>query len=134
MLEYRNFSPLLVFDVFINCEEAHEGKEETGSTKEVPNIVPEKGGEMIHFIFFAALPVVVAEQLTVLVEVPRLRRGDVGVLLLLHKEEEGGECADEAADCGRNTQIKKFAWQILVVSHPDKALTGGRAFLQRCTS
>ena len=44
MLEYRNFSPLLVFDVFINCEEEHEGKEETGSTEEVPNIVPEKRG------------------------------------------------------------------------------------------
>ena len=89
---------------------------------------------MIHFIFVAAIPVVVTQQLTVLVKVPRLRWGDVCVLLLLHKEVEGRECADKGADCGRNTEIKEFAWQILVVTHPDKALTGGRGFLQRCTS
>ena len=64
-------------------------------------------GEMTEYIFFAvSIPVVVAEQLAVLVEVPRLRRGDVGVLLLLHKEVEGWESADQAADCGRNTFIK----------------------------
>ena len=57
--------------------------------------------------FFAvSIPVVVAEQLAVLVEVPRLGRGDVGALLLLHKEVEGGESADQAAYCGRFTFIK----------------------------
>ena len=44
LLEYWNFSPLLVLDVFINCEEEHEGKEETSTAKEVPDIVSEKGG------------------------------------------------------------------------------------------
>ena len=44
LLEHWNFSPLLVLDVFINCEEKHEGKEETSPTKEVPDVVSEKGG------------------------------------------------------------------------------------------
>ena len=42
LLEYWNFSPLLVLDVFINCEEEHEGKEETSPTKEVPDVMSEK--------------------------------------------------------------------------------------------
>ena len=44
LLEYWNFSPLLVFDVFINCEEEHEGKEETSAAKKVPDVVSENVG------------------------------------------------------------------------------------------
>lgn len=81
--------------------------------------------------FSPALPVVVAQQLTVLVHVPGLRRGDVRVLLFVYKVVEGRDSAEQAANCRRNIY---FVWQIDVVTHPDKALTVYRGLLQRCTS
>ena len=37
----RNLVPPLVFDVFVNGEYEHENEEETGTTKEVPDVVPD---------------------------------------------------------------------------------------------
>ena len=48
LLEHWNFSPLLVLDVFINCEEEHEGKEETSATKKVPDVMPEEKNSFIR--------------------------------------------------------------------------------------
>ena len=55
--------------------------------------------------FSSTLPVIVAEQLAVLVHVPRLRRRDVGVLLFLHEEDKGGDGTDQAASCSRRTSL-----------------------------
>lgn len=40
-LEHLNFTSLLVLYVFIQPEQEHECKEETGASKEMPDVVPE---------------------------------------------------------------------------------------------
>ena len=56
----------------------------------------------VIYSFSPTIPVVVVQQLTVLVHVSGLCRGDVCVLLFVHKVVEGGESTDQAEHCGRN--------------------------------
>ena len=61
--------PPLVLDIFIDGEEKHVGEEDAKATEEVPDVVE----------------VVEVEEVAGLVEVPRLRGGQIGVLLGLQK-------------------------------------------------
>ena len=61
--------PPLVLDIFIDGEEKHVGEEDAEAAEEVPDVVE----------------VVEVEEAAGLVEVPRLRGGQIGVLLGLQK-------------------------------------------------
>ena len=66
----------LVLDIFIDGEEKHVGEEDAEAAEEVPDVVE----------------VVEVEEVTGLVEVPRLRGGQIGVLLGLQNVLQSNVC------------------------------------------
>ena len=69
--KHSNHVPWLVSDVFVDCEDEHEHEEKAGTTKEVPDVVPDiVSTNQQDGIFTTSSPVIVLEHLARHIQFP----------------------------------------------------------------
>ena len=97
--------PLRVLDVLVDGEDEEEDKEEAGTTKEVPDVVPDikktAAGKFFNKIANSTIcsPVIEFEQLARSVQFPRFRWRHIRVFLFHDKEVECRHATDGTTNC-----------------------------------